>query len=58
MKQARRRALKTKGHRRVSFRINHERYLDHRDRDAPVEPKIALGEPPLTNRRPQRLVAN
>jgi hypothetical protein len=41
MKQARRRALKTKGHRRVSFNTNHERYLDHRDRDAPVEPKMA-----------------
>jgi hypothetical protein len=41
MERARHRALKTKGHRRVSFNTNHERYLDHRDRDAPVEPKMA-----------------
>lgn len=40
MKQARRRAL-TKGDRRVSIHINHER-VSITDPDAPVEPKITL----------------
>jgi hypothetical protein len=41
--------LTIKGHRRLS--LNHERYLDRRDPDALVEPKITLGESPLTGRR-------